>query len=126
MLPARLRVKWILPVTNVFLAAALGIAINFATDLKTSWIAWSVVGVISVSSGLATAIVTGHRALAGSGIVITTASQGSSSSHVAGLVMRTTETTLPDGSNTRIVEFYSDQVAMRAFRENFPPPMEDD
>jgi hypothetical protein len=126
MLSARPRVERILPVINVFLAAALGIAINFATDLKTSWIAWSVVGVISVTIGLATVIVTGRRGLAGSGTVITTASQGSSSSHVAGLVMRTTETTSPDGSNTRIVEFYSDQVAMRAFRENFPPSTEDD
>jgi hypothetical protein len=59
------------------------------------------------------------------GSVLTTSSPAASSSEVSGLVMRTTETIGPDGSRIRTVEFYSDQVAMQAFRENFPSPRAD-
>jgi hypothetical protein len=34
---------WVLPAISGIVVAALGAAINFATDSKTSWLAWGVV-----------------------------------------------------------------------------------
>ena len=47
---------WILPTLNVLLTAALGVAVNFATDLRTSWMAWVVVLGLALTIGLVTVL----------------------------------------------------------------------
>lgn len=103
------------------MAAAVGVSINFATDLKTNLLAWAVVvGLVLASALVAVAIE--RRSRNGSpagGAAITSSSETGSTSEAYGLVMRTTELTNPDGSRTSTVEFFNEEVAIQAYRQNF-------
>ena len=102
------------------LVAALGTAINFATDLKTSWIAWTAVGVLVLAGVIVTVRISrlaSERSAAGTAIDLGLADGTSSEAY--GLVMRTTEFVGADGSTTKRVEYFSEEVAVRVFRENF-------
>jgi hypothetical protein len=106
---------------NAVLVAALGAAINFATNLKTSWIAWLAVALLVVATVLVTVLIDRRQAAPtpSPGTTIESSSAGSKSSEAYGLVMRTTELTNPDGSRTKTTEYFSEEVAVRVFRENF-------
>jgi hypothetical protein len=93
--------RWLLPALSALLAAALGAAINFATDLKTSWVAWNVVAAIVIASVVVTVLLDRR--------------------HSADPVVRTEETEDADGFRTKTIECYSEEIAIRFFREDFGP-----
>lgn len=100
--------------------AGLGTAINLATDWKTNWIAWLAVAILVLASVLLTVRLDGRTAVSPSGgTTIDAVSASNASSEAYGLVMRTSERTNADGSSTKTVEYFSEEVAVRAFREDF-------
>jgi hypothetical protein len=118
----RLRSRpWLLPTLNVFLTAVLGVAINLATDLKTSWLAWGVVLTLAIAIGLATAQIE-RRSRPPShsgGTRVKVTSESGDTTTTSGLVMKTTELKGPDGSTRKTVEFFSEELAVQVFREDF-------
>lgn len=48
--------RWLLPVAGAVAVAALGIVINFATDLRTNWWAWVTVVALTIVVGVVTAV----------------------------------------------------------------------
>lgn len=114
------RSAW-LPGAVALLVAALGVAISFATDMKSNWIAWVVVGLLSVGVAITTAIAErrgGRDGRASAGTVVASASAGGNASRVYGLVMRSTHTANPDGSVTTVVDYFSEDLALQSLREN--------
>lgn len=112
---------WAFPIVNLVGTIALGVAINFATDLKTSWVAWIAVAALGLTIAGVTAVLAGDGPVRDStrGIATEHNSKTSRSSTTTGLVMRTTEAQSPDGSSRTVVEFFSEEVAIQVFRENF-------
>jgi hypothetical protein len=103
------------------LTALLGVAINFATDLQTSWIAWVAVAAIALAGGVV-AVLLGRRAAdlpRTGGSTITSSTPQGTSSGAYGLVIRETERTNPDGSKTKTVDYFSEEVAIQVFRQRF-------
>lgn len=113
------RPGWILPAVVTFLVAALGIATNLATDLKSSWVAWAGVAVLTLCVMTVTAV--SERRKQGSrserSVTANTTAQGQvSRSH--GLQMRRVRTSNPDGSITVVEEIFSEELARQSLRDD--------
>ena len=98
-------------------------AVNFATDLQTSWIAWLAVLIIALGAAAATVRLDQREPDGGpkGGTSTTSSSALGDSSQTSGLLLRTTELERPDGSKMKTAEFFSEELAMQAFREDFEP-----
>lgn len=108
-----------MPSVVALLTAILGIAINFATDLKTDWVAWLVVVVLIVAVTAATVIAEQRRreSTLPQGTVLTSASAADRTSITSGLVLRRSQTTAADGSVTTVIDYFSEELALQSLRE---------
>ena len=50
--------RWLFPLLAAVLTSGVGIAINVATDLGTSVLAWAAVGVLTLATGVITMVAT--------------------------------------------------------------------
>jgi hypothetical protein len=116
----RAQSAWFLPTMVAILVSALGVAINFATDLKSSVVAW--LAVVALTSCIAAATVVAERRGKGAesnhGTVLASASDHTSASSVYGLVMRRTVTANVDGSSKTVIDYFSEEVALQSLRED--------
>jgi hypothetical protein len=109
---------WLLPTGTSLLTAALGVIVNIATGANGNWLAWSAVGCLALLVAWGTALSERRHAPASGGTGARIEASGSATTETYGLVARRTVTTSLDGSRTEMIEFYSENVALKAFRES--------
>src|ERR1700743_1049330 len=108
------RNPWLLPVVGSVFTGVLGIAINLATDLKSSWIAWAVVLLLIIC----VAWITGRSAIRGptqETVPPSVTEETVEQEHVSrleGIQMRRVKTVKrPDGEYTVVTEIFSKELA---------------
>jgi uncharacterized membrane protein len=119
----RSRATWLMPGALALLVSSLGIAINLATSVGSSWVSWLVVGLLSFGIAAGTASserqrVQRQRERERTGTVAASSAGDSSALLVSGLVMRHTQTAAPDGSITTVREYFSEELALQSLRED--------
>ena len=111
-----------MPAALTLLVSALGVAVNFATDLRSSVIAWVVVVFLALIVAATTAIVErrGTRRDPSSGTIVARASPAGDASRIYGLVMRRSiQTTNLDGTvTTAVIDYFSEELALQSLRED--------
>lgn len=122
--PSR-RSVWLLPVIVTLLVAGLGVAINLATELRSSWIAWVAVSALSVAIALITGALERGRAQEDDPLEAMTsvASQLGLTSNSWGLKLRRVKT---DGKVVILTEIYSDELARESLQKDFGEDEGDD
>ena len=114
------RNPWLLPVVGSVFTGVLGIAINLATDLKSSWIAWAVVLLLIIC----VAWITGRSAMRGppqETVPPSVTEETVEQEHVSrleGIQMRRVKTVKrPDGEYTVVTEIFSKELALQSLRD---------
>jgi hypothetical protein len=115
------RAPWLLPVIGSVLTGVLGVLINLATDLKTSWIAWAVVALLIVCVAWVTAR---SQTLRPAGPVAQSTSVTEETvekehvSRLEGIQMRRVKTVKKtDGEYTVVTEIFTKELALLSLRE---------
>jgi len=109
---------WAVPAFVALLVAGLGVATNLATDLKSNWIAWAVVFLLTIS--IAAAAAASERRKQGQvtvQAVMAKTTAGTHSSQSRGIQMRRVRTSSPDGSITVVEEIFSEELARQTLRD---------
>jgi prepilin signal peptidase PulO-like enzyme (type II secretory pathway) len=111
------RSVWLLPAIVTLLVAGLGVAVNLATALKSSWIAWAVVVALSVTIALITGTLEWRKTQEPDPLSAMTslASELGLTSNSWGLKLRKVET---DGKLMTVTEIYTDELARQSLRDD--------
>jgi hypothetical protein len=116
------RSGWVLPTVTVLVVSALGVATNLATDLKSSWIAWLVVVLLTVFFAVVTVI--GERRVSAKrqqgGSVEASTSKSSQASRIYGLQMRHTRIIRSDGTTEIVKEYFNEELARQSLGDDSP------
>lgn len=114
------RSGWLLPSAIALLASILGAATNFATDMKSSWIAWLVVAILAIAVAAVTAASERGQSSESKpgGTILDDVSKSGHASHAFGLQMRRTQTSNPDGSIKIETEWFNEKLARQSLSEN--------
>ena len=95
-----------LPFLSVVLTSLIGVAINFATELRKNLLAWTVVLVLTIIVAIVSIVIQRRQA------------PDSNSTVAPGLIMRTIETTKPDGTRVETTEIFDEEVARQRIRQD--------
>jgi hypothetical protein len=95
-----------LPILSAVLTSLIGVAINLATEWRENLLAWAVVFALTIIVAVVS-IVIQRRQL-----------PDSNSTVAPGLIMRTIETTKPDGTRVETTEIFDEEVARQRIRQD--------
>jgi hypothetical protein len=112
------RPGWLIPAAAAVLVAMLGIATNLATDLRSNWIAWAAVVLLTLGITVATVASERRRHAGREGSVMANTTMKGHSSVSQGLQMRRVRTVNRDGSTTVVEEIFSEELARQTLRDD--------